>query len=431
MIGLLLAAVLTASAVQQEIDRAPAGATIVVSAGVVHGDLVIRRPVHLVGRGRPLLLGSGKGTVVRIIADGASLEGFEIDGRGGGDLGEDASGVFVAAHDVTVRDCAVRRTLFGIYLREAHGAAVIGCRIRGIRGKDPGEKGSGIHVFDTDGFRVTDNDIADVRDGIYIQSSYHGRIDGNHARDLRYGLHYMFSEDNEFTGNTFENGDAGTAIMYSRRITFRRNRFVHNRGFASVGLLFKECDDVVAEDNLIADNARGIFLEGSYRNVFRRNLVAESDAAIVLFDSSGQNRFEGNSFVANLTPLTLVGRRSDTVFDGNYWSGNREPDLDGDGRSEAPYALASLFDHVRENVVAADLFSGSLAARGLAAAEASFPVLEPRAVADRAPLVRPPALPDVPRGERRRRGQSVAGMTLSAAMMLCGLWIIGRGSVTS
>lgn len=421
MIEVLLAAALTVSPVQQMIERAPAGATIVVPPGTWHGDVVIDKRVHLVGRNRPLLLGSGEGTVVRIIAHGASIEGFDIDGRGGGDLGQDASGIYISAHDVKIRDCAIRRTLFGIYLRAANGTHVDRCTIRGIVGKTAGEKGSGIHVFDTDGYRITNNDIADVRDGIYIQSADHGTISGNTARDLRYGLHYMFSEDNEFHDNTFANGDAGTAIMFSRRITFRRNRFLHNRGFASVGLLFKECDDVLAEDNLLADNARGIFVEGSYRNVFRRNLVAESDTAIVLFGSAGQNRFEGNSFVANLTPLTLIGRRTDTVLDGNYWSGNREPDLDGDGRSDQPYAPGSLFDRVRENISAADLFAGSLAARALAAAEASFPVLDPIDVADRAPLARPPALPDVPRGERRTRSQSIAGMTMSAFMIFCGL----------
>ena len=140
---------------------------------------------------------------------------------------------------------------------------------RGIPGKSPGEKGSGIHVWNTEGFRLDQNEIADVRDGFYIQSSSHGVIRRNGAHDLRYGLHYMFSDDNVFEDNLFERGAAGTALMYSRRITFRRNRFLHNRGFASVGLLFKACEDVLAEDNLIADNARGVFLEGSYRNVFR------------------------------------------------------------------------------------------------------------------------------------------------------------------
>ena len=67
----------------------------------------------------------------------------------------------------------------------------------------------------------------------------------------------------------------------------------------------------------------------------------------MLYDSCGDNRFEGNSFVGNMTPLTLVGRRTDTNFDGNYWSDNDAPDLDGDGRSDRPYRLSTVFDHFR------------------------------------------------------------------------------------
>ena len=411
------------SPLQHRVDRAAPGERVVVGPGTYAGDLVLDHPIHLVGEGRPRLVGSGKGSVVRVRADGVILEGFDLDGVRGGDLGKDSSGVHIAARDVVVRDCRISDALFGIYLRQADGARVERCRIRGIHGKDPGEKGSGLHVWDTNGFTFEDNVIEDVRDGFYIQSSSHGTIVRNVARDLRYGLHYMFSDDNAFEENTFENGAAGAALMYSKRIVFRRNRFVRNRGFASVGLLLKACDDVLAEDNLIADNARGIFVEGSYRNVFRGNLVALSDAAIVLYDSCGQNRFEGNSFVGNLTPLALVGHRTDTVFDGNFWSDNGEPDLDGDGRSDRPFPLGSVFDHLRGNLTAADLFSRSLAARALGAAERGFPVLREVEVFDHAPLARPPSLPRVPRPE----GPSASGGAL--ALAVSGLSLFGGGGV--
>jgi len=415
------------SPIQARIDAARDGDTVEVEPGTYVGDLVVDRRVQLVGHGRPLLIGSGRGTVVEIRAAGAVVEGFDIDGREGGDLGQDPSGVHVSAPDVTVRACRIRETLFGVYLREAHRAVVEGCVIRGIKDKDPGEKGSGIHVWNTQGFRLEGNEIYDVRDGFYIQSSNGGFVKGNVARDLRYGIHYMFSDDNVFEDNLFENGDAGTAIMYSKRLTFRRNRFLHNRGFASVGLLFKECDDGVAEDNLIADNARGIFLEGSYRNVFRRNVVAASDTAIVLYASSGGNRFEGNSFVGNLTPLLLVGRRTDTDFDGNYWSTNAEPDLDGDGRSDGPYRLSTVFDHFRGNLTAADLFSTGFAAATLGVAEQAFPVLEPVRVEDHAPLARPPSLPNVPRTRPGRRGADWMALAGSAAALGLGLTVLARG----
>jgi nitrous oxidase accessory protein len=416
-----------ASPLQARVDAAAPGERIEVGPGEYRGDLHVDRPVHLVGVGRPRLVGSGRGSVVRIRAPGVIVEGFDLDGRGGGDLGRDSAGVHVAAPGAVVRSCLVERALFGIYLREAHGARVEGNVVRGIREKEPGEKGSGIHVWNTERFVLEGNDVRDARDGFYIQSSPGGLVRGNVARDLRYGLHYMFSDDNVFEDNVFRDSAAGAVLMYSRRISFRRNRFLHNRGFASVGLLFKACDDTVAEDNLLGDNARGIFLEGSYRNAFRRNVVAGSDAAIVLYDSCGGVTFEGNAFVGNLTSLDLVGRRTDTRFDGNYWSDNREPDLDGDGRSDRPHVLGSLFDHLRGNLHAADLLAQSVAAAALAAAERSFPVLAPVQALDRRPLARPPSLPAVPAERPAEGGPSAPGLLGSAAAVVLGLAVLVAG----
>jgi nitrous oxidase accessory protein len=408
------------SPLQARVDAALPGSTLEVEAGTYEGDLLIDRPLRLVGRGRPLLVGSGEGSVVRVRAPDVTLEGFDIDGRGGGDLGRDSSGIHVAAARVTVRDCRIREALFGVYLREAPGAVVENCFIRGIPGRAPGEKGSGIHVWSTEGFRFTGNEVVDARDGFYLQSANQGTITGNVARDLRYGLHYMYSDDNVFEDNLFENNAAGAAVMYSSRITFRRNRFLRNRGFASVGLLLQSCDDVVAEDNLIADNARGIFLEGSNRNLFRRNVVAQSDTAIVLYASSSGIRFEGNSFVGNLTPLLLVGKRPDASFAGNYWSEHGVPDLDGDGFSDRPYRLTSVFDHFRSNLTAADLFSQAFAAEAIGVAERAFPVLQPVAVVDEAPLARPPSLPDVPLARPGESGLNAAGVAGSALLLALG-----------
>jgi nitrous oxidase accessory protein len=215
--------------------------------------------------------------------------------------------------------------------------------------------------------------------------------------------------------------------MYSRRIVFRRNRFIRNRGFASVGLLFKTCDDVVAEDNFIGDNARGIFLEDSRRNTFRRNVVAASDIAVVLYDSVSLNRFEGNAFVGNQTPLWLIGRRTDTLFDGNYWSDNDEPDLDGDGRSDRPFRLTNVFDHFRGNLTAADLMSAGFAGAALGVAERAFPVLAPVAVEDRSPLARPPRLPLVPSPRRQRTGPNLVGLAGSMAAIAIGATVLVRG----
>jgi nitrous oxidase accessory protein len=415
------------SPLQARLDAAAPGTTVMIEPGEYAGDLIVDKPLRIVGRGRPRLMGSGKGSVVRVRADDVTIEGFEIDGRRGGDLARDSAGVHSAAHRTTLRELAIREALFGIYLREANGAVVERCRVRGIPGRDPGEKGSGIHAYDMEGFRFEANELVDVRDGLYLQNASKGEILRNVARDVRYGLHYMFSDDNVFEGNTFENGAAGTAIMYSQRLVFRRNRFLRNRGFASVGLLFQGCDDVLAEENLVADNARGVFIEGSHRITLRRNVIAGSDVAVVLYDPNGGHRFEGNSFVGNMTPLDMVARQTDTIFLGNYWSSNDEPDLDGDGRSDRPYRLTSVFDHFRGNLTAADLLSDSFAASAIGAAERAFPVLRLVPVEDRSPLARPPALPGVPQQDARATTPRPLGIAASLALGAAGVAVLARG----
>jgi nitrous oxidase accessory protein len=215
--------------------------------------------------------------------------------------------------------------------------------------------------------------------------------------------------------------------MYSRRLQFRRNRFLHNRGFASVGLLLQVCDDVIAEANLVADNARGIFIEGAHRNAFRGNVIAESDVAMVIYDSARQVRFDGNSFVANLSPLQLVGQRTDTVFDRNYWSDSQGADLDGDGVQDAQYRLSNVFDHLRGNLTAADLFAQGLGAAVLARAEDVFPVLDPIPVVDRHPLARAPRLPAVPVTSTDGSTGSTWSAGLSAGVAMFGVWLFASG----
>ena len=84
--------------------------TLEVVGGEYTGDLVLDKPLRLLGRGRPRLLGSGAGSVVRVRAADVTVEGFDIDGRRGGDLSLDSAGVHSAAPRTTLRDLDIRAT---------------------------------------------------------------------------------------------------------------------------------------------------------------------------------------------------------------------------------------------------------------------------------------------------------------------------------
>jgi len=75
-----------ASPLQPRIDAAAPGTTIEIESGRYVGDLYLDRRVRLVGHGRPQLVGSGRGSVIHVRADGIAIEGLDIDARLGGSL---------------------------------------------------------------------------------------------------------------------------------------------------------------------------------------------------------------------------------------------------------------------------------------------------------------------------------------------------------
>jgi nitrous oxidase accessory protein len=166
------------------------------------------------------------------------------------------------------------------------------------------------------------------------------------------------------------------------------------------------------------------------RGVFRRNVIADSDAALVIYDSTRESRFEGNVFVGNLAPLQLSGRRTDTVFDRNYWSDDTGADLDGDGIRDTPHRLSNVFDHLRGRLTAADLFAQGLGAAILASAEHVFPVLAPVPVVDAHPLARPPRLSNVPAAPRAEAAHDRAAMWLWAivGVAAAAVFVLARSS---
>ena len=421
-----------ASPLQARIDAAARDEAIEVGPGDYRGDLYIDRPVRLVGRQRPRLLGSGHGSVVRIRAAGVVVEGFDIEGPAGDDLAANPAGVHVAAADVVVRDCRISGTPFGVYLREAAGARVEGNVIRGDPGKPASDKGSGIHVWNSSGFLLEGNDIAGTRDAVYLQESSKGSVRKTRSRNVRYGVHVMACDDDVLEDNDLADSVAGAVLMFSNRIQVRRNRITHHRELTSVGVLTKDLHESMLEDNLIGDNSRGILIETSWKTVFRRNLVAESDVAVQVYGGCLRTRFEGNSFVGNTTPVsvfTQFGGAPESFFEGNYWSENDQPDLDGDGRSDRGYALGSPFDLFRRRISTADLLAQSPAALALAAAGRAFPVFDVRQASDSRPLARPPVLRDVPAANPGHDAADPGGIAVSLALAALGVALLraGRG----
>ena len=418
------------SSIQEAIAAAAPGDTIQVRPGIYTGQIIVDKPLTLEGIGNPVLRGPGKGSVLVVIADRCVIRGFIIE-HSGGDLQAEDSGLLLKSNDNVIEGNELRDVLYGIYLYHAARNTIRRNTVRGRAEIESGGRGGGLHLWNSPDNLIEDNTILEARDGMYIQSSHRNIIRRNRVSRLRYGLHYMNSDDNKFDDNLFEHNIAGAAIMYSRRLEFRRNAFVHNRGFSSFGILFQECEDVVAEENVIVDNATGIFMEALRHAGFRRNVIAENDLALQVFSNSEDNHFSENNFVENLSLLRVIGRRTTTRWTeggrGNYWSDYAGYDLDTDGIGDVAHKVQNVFEYLEGNYPRLRLYFNSPAAQALATAEKTFPVVKGSAEADVSPLMQAVKLPlSLERQKPNPSYQLALGLT-SLAMFAGAATLIWKG----
>jgi len=442
--SLALASSVTVSATVHEVpsgasiasvlEMAQPGDTIRLAAGTYHENIVIDVPVTLTSERGATIRGGYQGNVVHITAPGTVIEGLHI-AEAGPRLTKDMTCVLVEADDVTIRNCTITESLHGIYVKGGNRVKILGNTISGRLDLIEADRGNGIHLWNSTGNRVIENEIFNVRDGIYFSFADSTEIERNHIHHARYGLHYMYSNDNSFFDNLFENNVAGAALMYSEDIVFARNTFARCRGFRAYGILLQSMSRVTTRGNLIVDNSRGIFMNNADSCVIEANDVVNNDLAIQLNGGCDGNLFVRNNFINNLSDLLLDVSDLETRWadanGGNYWSSHRGYDLDGDGAGDLPFPIQNVFQILETKVPEVRFYLLSPAAEVLKAAENALPILRLGDAEDPLPAMFPVTNREVPweaLAGQTGSGSAVWAMIFLAgtALPVAGLWRLGQ-----
>jgi nitrous oxidase accessory protein len=395
--------------IKEAIEKAKPYDTIYVYPGEYYGNIFLNKPLVLIGVGRPHIKGENWGSTLTVLADSCVIRGFKITG-GGNLLQKEDSGILLKSSYNLIEDNLLEDILFGVYFFASNNNIVRHNTIIGRAYLGIGERGSGLHIWNSHFNLIEGNFITKVRDGMYIQESSNNLIQRNYATDLRYGIHYMFSDSNRFEENVFIDDVVGGAVMYSRHIYFRRNIFARNRGFSSYGLLLQSCDYCVAEENYIIDNSIGLHFESTNYNIIRRNLVQNNDLAIALFASANFDKIYENNFIGNLSLIRTIGNPKTTSFSyngrGNYWDGYMGYDLNDDGVGDVRFELTNVFESIQGKYPIVGLYLSSPSAKAIEIAEKAMPLIKTFKIYDEHPLMEKVEIPNlsylVKRGNNER-----------------------------
>lgn len=351
------------------IAAAANGDEIRILAGVYREDLVLDKRLSLVGEGRPVLFGTGNGTVIDVRADNCVIRNLIIDGTGVGAGNQMDAAIRLSSNRNVVSGNVMRRVFYGVVIAGSSENLIADNEIEGLLGLPFGRRGDGVYVYRGPRNHIIGNRIVGQRDAIFLQYAHEVRVEKNIVDASRYGLHDMFSDDTIVRDNTFRGSLVGANLMNSRRLTLEGNDFVRNRGITAVGLSLKDCDGSIVSNNRFTGNARGLQLDGAAGNRFVKNRFAQNDVAVRLLASAERNTFSANEFMQNWSDVVESGRDSTNAWSrngvGNRWSRYSGFDFDGDGVGESAHSLVRPFDQIEGSNELARLYLQSPAAGAL------------------------------------------------------------------
>ncbi len=187
---------------QTLIDEAKPGDVLTPEPGTYAGPLVIDKPLTLDGRDQVVIDGGGKGTLILLKTDGATLRNLRLTNSGDSHNDID-SGIQVRGNFNVIKDNVIDNCLFGVDLQQSNNNIVRRNRISS-KPVELGVRGDAIRFWYSYKNQATDNIIRDSRDTV-VWYSQDNLIARNDARGGRYSLHFMYSHVNRVEDNHYEN----------------------------------------------------------------------------------------------------------------------------------------------------------------------------------------------------------------------------------
>lgn len=345
---------------QALVDAAPAGSVLRPKPGSYAGPVHLTKPLTIEGDGKVSIDGGNKSTVFVIETNGAKLRGVHLKGSGNSHDTDDAC-LNVRGHNNLVENLVIDDCLFGIDLKQSNNNIVRGNRIRS-KPADLGVRGDGIRLWYSMNNRIESNQVVDSRDMV-VWYSNGNTFYRNYGARSRYSIHFMFAHNNMVDSNRFYDNAVGIYLMYNENSVIRNNIISHATGSTGMGVGFKEASGALLEGNEIIYCALGLSADLSpfqpdSKIILKNNRIAYNGVAIAFNSDLTGYEISGNSFVGNISNLSVGGAGSGerNIWRGNYWDEYEGFDRNRDGIGDTPYELYAFADRVWMEIPQARFF---------------------------------------------------------------------------
>ena len=371
---LMIDAMSADTSLQEQIDRTPAGETLVIENGIYNEPIDIRKPIRIVAKDEAMIVYDGEEAAVSINGNDVSIDNLTVKAS---ENATAAVSVIGEGHSLTNMKITTATTAINLY--KARHVLVEGTEIIGQAWK------RAVNLDESDDNILRENIVKNVEDGFYVEDSHRNLFTENEVKQARYGFHIMYSQEITLTENDVQNSYTGAMIMGADGALIKRNILKNNNENVNAqGLLIYESRGVMIRDNELINNRIGLMIEKSLDNQVKDNFFSSNYIAIQ-FLRAADNEVSGNHFQLNLNEAQAIESSRNTVSQ-NFWDSSVKIDVDQDGYGDLAYEADPYFLSLTDEVPEYQLFFQS---PGMSILQKMLKSTDNAVLADTEPLMKP------------------------------------------
>ena len=334
------------------IKQAEPGSRVELPKGVFRGPIIIDKPLILEGfKQKSIIKGDGNGTVITILSPHVEIKDITIQGSGKQRYNFDSGIKVENARDITIKNCKIKQTLFGIIFHNTSDSKIINNTITSYKERVVDNRGDGIRLWGSNNNLIANNHLIRSRD-LSISRSNNNTIKNNVIKESRYGIMVDMSRDVNITSNKIALNYAGIMVGNGKNINIKDNIIAKTRLSTGVGIMLKNGKNIHVSHNLITANSQAFYIDSAPSEIgiqryIDHNEIIRNNNAFHFHSVVKNNIIKNNNIVENLEDVLIDSEgygKYKNVIEENYWDRYIGFDKDGDGISDMPYQVLIYAD---------------------------------------------------------------------------------------
>ena len=345
--------ILFANPLQESIDKAKPYSTLKLSKGVYRGNVVIDKPLTIIGKEQDVVvMGEGNGSIITITSSEVTLKNFTISHSGENFQTIDSAIKMNRCRACVVDGCTLKDTLYGIDMSMVNESNITNNHITS-NGKEIAFRGNALKLYYSSNNLFTHNTIEESRD-VTLNYSNGNIFENNRFIANRFATHLILSHGTVLRENFYQYNSVAIMLMGAKDTKVTENQILSSKGASGIGVVVDGVENFRFENNIVKFNAKGLYVGGGekgkgMKRYIVNNEISYNKEAIHFHQSIKDNIITHNKIVSNIEDIVkdLPTKMNDSnIVEYNYWDKYEGFDSNHDNIGDSPHRVYQYADRL-------------------------------------------------------------------------------------